>query len=217
MKKNKNKIIIAKNIINTMNELFEDNDNYHNNIINEIYSYNNLDELSNTDLIKKNIILTDPIIDNDKNNKKLDNRYKICDLCDFKTLSTSAIIKHYETNKHKNKLNPISTKCTKCNYEASNKWNLNLHMSSQHLELDDKKKSKFYCDICDTIFFSDKYLIKHNEGKKHKNQLKYNEIINNDNIDTKIQNIKTDTNTLYNQLNNNNNELSNNLIINQNN
>ena len=171
MKKNKNKIIIAKNIINTMNELFEDNYDYQNNIIDEMYIHNNLTDISNNDSLKKNIILTDPIIDNDK---KLDNRYKICELCDFKTLSTSAIIKHYETNKHKNKLNPISTKCSKCDYQASNKWNLNLHMSSQHLELDDKKKSKFYCEICDTIFFSEKYLIKHNEGKKHKNQLKYN-------------------------------------------
>jgi len=158
MKKNK-KIIVNTKIFNTINELFEDNNNFINDLIDN-----------------NNPIIDNPIIETNND----ENKYKICELCNFKTLSTSAIIKHYETNKHKNKLNPISNKCTKCDYEASNKWNLNLHITSQHLEKEDKLRSKLYCNICDTIFFSDKYLIKHNEGKKHKNQLKYHQIINND-------------------------------------
>ena len=160
MKKNNKKNIAVNNIQTTMNELFEDNMNYMNVINND----NNI-----------NI--------NTNNNDNVNNKYKICDICNFKTLSTSAIIKHLETNKHKNKLNPVSTKCEKCDYEAKNKWNLNLHIKSQHLENNEKNNVKYYCKLCDTIFFCEKYLNKHNEGKKHNNNLKLNQLMNNNNID----------------------------------
>jgi hypothetical protein len=168
MKKNKKIYISDNKIESTMNELFEDNGNYilNNNKLNINDELNNNNEINNNDEL------------NNKNNK-----YKTCDTCQFKTLSTSALIKHLETNKHKNKINPVSTKCNKCDYEAKNKWNLNLHLKSQHINKDDKDTLEYYCKLCDTIFFCEKYLLKHNIGKKHNNNVKLNQLIINNNID----------------------------------
>ncbi len=185
MRKNKKNINVIKTIEDTMNELFEDNIDYIKNINDyNISIVNNNNNNNNNNKIELNInkeinYTTGTFCENndDKNNK-----YKICEICNFKTLSTSALIKHLETNKHKNKINPISTKCSYCGYEGKNKWNLNLHIKSQHTNKDNKNTIKYYCKLCDTVFFCEKYLLKHNEGKKHNNNIKLNQLINN-NID----------------------------------
>lgn len=168
MKKNKKISVTVNNIESVMNELFEDNIDYIKNDDN-----NNNDNIINN---KDNIETIGTF--SDKNNK-----YKICETCNFKTLSTSALIKHLETNKHKNKLNPISTKCKYCDYDGKNKWNLNLHIKSQHSDIDNKDNIKYLCKLCDTVFFCEKYLLKHNEGKKHKNNIRLNQLMTNNNID----------------------------------
>jgi len=176
MRKNKKISVTVNNIESIMNELFEDNIDY---------IKNDNDDINNNE--DKNEI--------DGGSGEKNGKYKICETCNFKTLSTSALIKHLETNKHKNKLNPISTKCKYCEYDGKNKWNLNLHMKSQHSNIEDKDNVKYYCKLCDTIFFSEKYLLKHNEGKKHNNNIKLNQLMNNNN---NIDNFSVNNNVINN-------------------
>ena len=39
---------------------------------------------------------------------------------------------------------------------------------SQHSTRDERAKNKYYCNICDTVFFCKLYMDKHTNGIKHK-------------------------------------------------
>lgn len=38
-----------------------------------------------------------------------------------------------------------------------NHWNLKMHKLTQHSTLEERTKSKYYCNICDLVFFSQLY------------------------------------------------------------
>lgn len=67
-------------------------------------------------------------------------------------------------------------KCNICDYEASSHWNIKIHVLSQHSTIDEKKQHKYYCDICDQIFFSGKHYNAHLSGKKHENVMRIKEL-----------------------------------------
>lgn len=48
-----------------------------------------------------------------------------------------------------------------------------------HNTKEERSKSKYYCNECDTVFFSLIYYNKHMTGIKHSNQLKVNELSQN--------------------------------------
>ena len=79
---------------------------------------------------------------------------------------------------------PIKThKCDECDYECKSLWNLKIHKLSQHLSTEERSKSKYYCDICDKVFFSQTlFKEKHLNSIKHKNLFLINEINNKLNI-----------------------------------
>jgi hypothetical protein len=94
-----------------------------------------------------------------------------CKICNYCTDNKLNWLYHQDSNKHKRGGKLLSANCTECNYVATNHWNLKYHIASQHSTLEDRKKQKYYCDICDTVFFCKLYLEKHNDGNKHKKML----------------------------------------------
>jgi hypothetical protein len=99
------------------------------------------------------------------------NKEYYCYLCNYKTIRCSDWCKHINSQKHKRDGQKKPTKCELCNYETTTFWNLNNHKISCHSTLEERKLQKYYCEICDVVFFCNAYMIKHNEGKYHKNKV----------------------------------------------
>ena len=112
-------------------------------------------ELSNNDIIIK-----------EKNNKLKFN--KKCDTCNFEANTATEWIKHVKSQKHQRGGLPKSTECNKCDYKCVGHWLLKRHVLTQHDTIEDRRKQKYYCDVCDYVFFSKLYMDKHLEGRNHK-------------------------------------------------
>ncbi len=113
---------------------------------------------------------------NEKNKKAF-----YCYLCEYKTTKSSDWIKHIGSKKHERQGKPKTKKCDKCDYEALSHWNLKQHMLTQHSTPEERAGSKYYCEICDLVFFCSAYKTKHDEGIRHKNMelgLKYQKELN---------------------------------------
>jgi hypothetical protein len=93
-----------------------------------------------------------------------------CHLCEYKSSNCTNWLKHVRTQKHLRNGKPKSSKCNLCDYETSSHWNLKLHMLSQHSNKEEREKQKYYCEICDLVFFCNSYKNKHLNGKIHKNR-----------------------------------------------
>ena len=98
------------------------------------------------------------------------NKEYFCYLCNYKTIRCSDWCKHINSQKHKRGGEKKTTKCDLCDYESSSHWNINNHKLSCHSTLEERKLQKYYCDICDVVFFCNAYMKKHFEGKYHKNK-----------------------------------------------
>ena len=90
-----------------------------------------------------------------------------CITCDYNTNKPSDWIKHVNSKKHERLGKKLPTKCDQCDYNSLNHWNLKLHMLTQHSTIEVRSKSKYYCDVCDLVFFSELYKTKHLNGKRH--------------------------------------------------
>lgn len=95
-----------------------------------------------------------------------------CPLCNYKTTNNAQWIRHNETKKHLRNGNLLPKKCSLCDYEALNHWNLKMHYASIHATIEEKKNHKYYCNTCDLVFFCKAYYDKHVNGLRHKNTLK---------------------------------------------
>lgn len=102
----------------------------------------------------------------------------ICQLCNYKTTNNTNWFRHIETNKHKRNGNLLPKDCSLCDYKAKNHWNLKMHYASVHSSIEERKKYKYYCNMCDLVFFCKVYYDKHNNGIKHKNIQKAKEYQN---------------------------------------
>ena len=93
-----------------------------------------------------------------------------CHFCNYNTLNCTFWLKHLKTQKHLRNGKPKTSKCSICVYESSSHWNLKLHTLSQHSTIEERKNHKYYCEICDLVFFCSTYMNKHTNGKIHKNR-----------------------------------------------
>ena len=75
--------------------------------------------------------------------------------------------KHIETEKHKRNGTKKTTLCDVCDYVSNSHWNLMMHILTQHSTKEQRMNHKYYCKYCDQVFFCNKYLTEHNNGKKH--------------------------------------------------
>jgi hypothetical protein len=134
-----------------------------------------------------------------------------CEKCKYSTDTKLNWLYHLDSNKHKRGGKLLTDTCSECNYVATNHWNLKYHIASQHSTIEERKKQKYYCNICDTVFFCKLYMDKHNEGKKHKKMLlssnKKIDGINNkqnliDEINKQNYNLKANLEDLYKMISN---------------
>ncbi len=116
--------------------------------------------------------------ENTKNKTKKD---FFCHLCNYKTSNCNEWIKHNECNKHKRNGELLPKDCSICGYKGYTHWNLKMHMITNHSTLEERQAQKFYCSICDIVFFIQSFNINHFAGKRNKNMelaVKYQEEIN---------------------------------------
>jgi len=93
-----------------------------------------------------------------------------CDLCNYGSKSNSDFLKHTKSKKHeRGGLKPKI--CIFCDHVCFNHWNLKQHLLTQHSSIEERKKQKYYCEICDSVFFSKLFMDTHMQGKKHNNTI----------------------------------------------
>ena len=104
----------------------------------------------------------------------MENKNIYCELCDYKTSRTVDWFKHINSQKHQRNGKPKNRSCDKCDYITTTHWLLKQHVLTFHSSKEDRAKAKYYCNICDQVFFAPIYFKKHNEGIRHKNKIKIN-------------------------------------------
>ena len=109
----------------------------------------------------------------------------LCKSCNYKTTKNSCWLKHIETDKHKRNGEKKITKCDICDYESPSHWNLKGHKLQVHATPEERSKHKYYCNLCDIIFFCKAYQDKHNAGRNHLVKVKVQQSI--DNLNNNIQ------------------------------
>lgn len=57
--------------------------------------------------------------------------------------------------------------CEHCDYVAKTNWNVKMHYYSAHSTKEERQQQKYYCDVCDNVFFCSAYYKKHISGKRH--------------------------------------------------
>lgn len=93
-----------------------------------------------------------------------------CYLCDYTTSKNSDWLKHQNTKRHLRNGKPKTTICSICDFSTSTHWNLKLHILSHHSTKEERQQYKYYCEVCDLVFFCSTYKNKHFTGKIHKNR-----------------------------------------------
>ena len=80
-----------------------------------------------------------------------------CKLCNYKTTRTNDWMKHINSQKHIRNGEKKTTKCDLCNYESNTHWNIKAHKLKIHATSEERSKHKYYCKLCDIIFFCKAY------------------------------------------------------------
>jgi hypothetical protein len=102
-----------------------------------------------------------------------------CKSCNYKTTKNTFWLKHLETDKHKRYGEKKSKKCDICDYESNTHWNIKAHKVLVHATREERQQQKYYCSLCDVVFFCKAYQDKHNAGRNHNVKVKVQESLNN--------------------------------------
>ena len=102
-----------------------------------------------------------------------------CKSCNYTTTKNSFWLKHIETDKHKRNGAKKTTKCDLCEYETNTHWNLKGHKLQVHATAEERAKQKYYCNLCDVVFFCKAYMDKHMDGRNHLVKVKVEESLKN--------------------------------------
>jgi hypothetical protein len=100
-----------------------------------------------------------------------------CKLCNYSARCISDWYKHLSSKKHKRDGEKVSKSCSICNITFTNHWLLKKHYLNNHATIDERKKQKYYCELCDVVFFAKLYCDTHFKGIKHNNRAKLKETI----------------------------------------
>jgi hypothetical protein len=106
-----------------------------------------------------------------------ENKKYSCIFCNYFTNFPSDWIKHTNSAKHQRQGKNKTHVCELCEYEAKSKWNMKLHNLAIHTPKEDREKMKYYCEVCDKVFFSKLYKDNHMKGIKHSNVIKALELV----------------------------------------
>lgn len=102
-----------------------------------------------------------------------------CKSCNYSTTKNSQWLKHLETEKHKRNGQKKIKKCDQCDYEAASHWNMKAHQIQVHATPEERSQQKFYCELCDVVFFCKAYQDKHNAGRNHNVKVRVQESLKN--------------------------------------
>jgi len=102
-----------------------------------------------------------------------------CEKCDYTATRPKEWLLHIETKKHIRGGGAKPKICTICNEEFVTHWMCKMHILKIHESKEVRAKCKYYCAHCDLIFYAQKYLDKHINGKIHQNLMKALESIKN--------------------------------------
>jgi hypothetical protein len=122
-----------------------------------------------------------------------------CETCNYGCNHNSVFIKHTKSDKHLRQGKKKTFNCDKCEYKTdTSHWNLKMHMISKHYTVEEKSKQKYYCSICDSVFFSPLFYKNHIKSILHiNNSLLNNKSINNNmNYNNKLDSKNTSLNEL---------------------
>jgi hypothetical protein len=95
-----------------------------------------------------------------------------CECCNYKTNRNYDWLKHIKSQKHQRNGEKKITKCDLCEYTSISTWNIKIHKLQIHATSEERSKEKYYCGLCDYVFFCKQYLDKHTSGKHHQTKLK---------------------------------------------
>jgi hypothetical protein len=135
-------------------------------------------------------------MDNNNNTKKPN---LFCEICKFQAVRPAEFIRHVESNKHKRnglKIKDTVFKCELCDKILINHFSYKIHKIQMHATLEEKRKQRYYCEICDVVFLSKLYMDKHNIGIRHNNISKSIKLLE----DIKIQQLQNKLNIKLSEL-----------------
>jgi hypothetical protein len=100
-----------------------------------------------------------------------------CKLCDYSARCISDWYIHISSKKHERDGKKVSTECIICNITFSNHWLVKKHYLNHHATKEERSKQKYYCSVCDIVFFAKLYHDNHFKGIRHKNRINIEESI----------------------------------------
>ena len=91
-----------------------------------------------------------------------------CQSCDYGCDNNSTYNKHLKSQVHARGGQKKVYKCEFCDYETKiSVWNCKMHVIAKHASKEVRAQQKYYCSICDAVFFSSLYLNNHNKNISH--------------------------------------------------
>ena len=134
----------------------------------------------------------------------IDNKPKFfCDTCNYGTEFNNVYKKHLNSEKHIRHGEKKIFKCNSCDYKTNTShWNLKMHITSKHSTIEEKSKQKYYCVICDSVFFSPLFYKNHIKSILHINKTILNNSLTNKNDTNEINIIDVSNNNLDITINN---------------
>jgi len=91
-----------------------------------------------------------------------------CESCEYGCDNNSTYNKHLKSQVHSRGGQKKVYKCEYCEYETKiSMWNCKMHVIAKHSTKEVRAQQKYYCAICDVVFFSPLYLTNHNRNISH--------------------------------------------------
>ncbi len=91
-----------------------------------------------------------------------------CKSCNYGCDNNSTYNKHLKSQVHARGGQKKVYKCEFCDYTTKiSVWNCKMHTIAMHSSKEVRAQQKYYCSICDSVFFSSVYLNNHNKSTSH--------------------------------------------------
>ena len=108
----------------------------------------------------------------------MENKKFYCQSCNYGCNNNSTYNKHLKSQVHARGGQKKVYKCEFCEYETKiSLWNCKMHVIARHSTKEVRAQQKYYCEICDAVFFSPLYLKNHNKNISHLTNLAKKQIL----------------------------------------
>ena len=98
----------------------------------------------------------------------MENKKFYCQSCDYGCDNKSTYDKHTNSQVHARGGQKKIYKCNACTYQTEiSQWNCKMHYLANHATKEMRAQQKYYCSVCDQVFFSPLYFNNHNKNITH--------------------------------------------------